>query len=208
MYENKEVVIFDLDGTLIDSLPVIIEAYRECLGDLFGKRPSKEEVTNHFGKSTSEALEGLTPKGGSKERLKEEMYRRVPYNYFEEIRLREEAVEILEELKNDYKLALVTNSPRHYAESILEEMGLEKYFSRILTNDDANENRCGRSSKAYNIENILKELDVDSEEAIYIGDEEGDRESSEEVGVESLIIGEDIESLKELIRRDQGEVKL
>lgn len=52
-------VIFDMDGTLGDTLPLCVEAYRQCTADITGKRPSEQEVVSLFGLSDRGVLGGL-----------------------------------------------------------------------------------------------------------------------------------------------------
>ncbi len=52
-------VIFDLDGTLGDTLPLCVAAYRDCVEALGRPRPSAEEVVSFFGLNDSGVLAGL-----------------------------------------------------------------------------------------------------------------------------------------------------
>ena len=52
-------VLFDMDGTLGDTLPLCVEAYRQCTAEQTGRTPSKEEVVSYFGLSDRGVLAGL-----------------------------------------------------------------------------------------------------------------------------------------------------
>lgn len=52
-------VIFDLDGTLGDTLPLCVEAYRDCVAGLGLPRPTAEKVVSFFGLNDSGVLAGL-----------------------------------------------------------------------------------------------------------------------------------------------------
>ncbi len=52
-------VLFDVDGTLGDTLPLCVEAYRTTVYELRGQRPSAEEVVSHFGLSDRGVLGAL-----------------------------------------------------------------------------------------------------------------------------------------------------
>ena len=52
-------VLFDMDGTLGDTLPLCVEAYRQCVAELTGRTPSAEEVVSYFGLSDRGVLAGL-----------------------------------------------------------------------------------------------------------------------------------------------------
>lgn len=52
-------VLFDMDGTLGDTLPLCVEAYRQCVAEITGRTPSAEEVVSYFGLSDRGVLAGL-----------------------------------------------------------------------------------------------------------------------------------------------------
>ena len=52
-------VLFDMDGTLGDTLPLCVEAYRQCVAELTGRTPSAEEVVSWFGLSDRGVLGAL-----------------------------------------------------------------------------------------------------------------------------------------------------
>lgn len=52
-------VLFDIDGTLGDTLPLCVEAYRQCVQELTGRLPEPQEVTAHFGLSDRGVLGAL-----------------------------------------------------------------------------------------------------------------------------------------------------
>lgn len=52
-------VLFDMDGTLGDTLPLCVEAYRQCVAEQTGYTPTREEVVSWFGLSDRGVLAGL-----------------------------------------------------------------------------------------------------------------------------------------------------
>lgn len=52
-------VLFDMDGTLGNTLPLCVEAYRQCVDELTGTRPSEPEVVSFFGLSDRGVLGAL-----------------------------------------------------------------------------------------------------------------------------------------------------
>lgn len=52
-------VLFDMDGTLGDTLPLCVEAYRRCVAECTGRTPGREEVVSYFGLSDRGVLAGL-----------------------------------------------------------------------------------------------------------------------------------------------------
>ncbi len=52
-------VLFDMDGTLGDTLPLCVEAYRQSVAELTGRTPDASEVVSYFGLSDRGVLGGL-----------------------------------------------------------------------------------------------------------------------------------------------------
>ena len=53
--------IFDMDGTLVDTLPICVGANAAAIAMVTGRLPSDEEVLSHFGLSEEGILEKMAP---------------------------------------------------------------------------------------------------------------------------------------------------
>jgi HAD superfamily hydrolase (TIGR01549 family) len=132
-------------------------------------------------------------------RRAEEMLRREEMRAAEECRLREDVKEVLRELKKrGLKLAILTRNNKDAVERVLKRFNLS--FDAISTRDDGD---FKPSRKA--VERLLRDLRVSREEVIFIGDHEIDKICGEIAKVKTLIIGEDIKCLKELIQVVENE---
>lgn len=107
-------IIFDLDGTLIDSLPLHVKSFIEIMKEQ-GITVQRREIEKMMGLPTSEIFRILQKKYGLKGRIKdlrEERRRR----YFRALGRRNivfpGVIKKLKELKSRYKLALATGSSR------------------------------------------------------------------------------------------------
>lgn len=58
-FSMLKAVLFDMDGTLGDTLPLCVEAYRQCVGEITGRTPEPVEVVSYFGLSDRGVLAGL-----------------------------------------------------------------------------------------------------------------------------------------------------
>jgi phosphoglycolate phosphatase-like HAD superfamily hydrolase len=56
-------VIFDLDGTLADTLPLCVVALRAAIFSIAGRTLSDEEIMAAFGQSEERTIRGLAPNG-------------------------------------------------------------------------------------------------------------------------------------------------
>ena len=172
---NREIkaIIFDLDGTLIDSTFV----WREVDKEFFGRRnreipPTYMEDIAHVG--LPEAANLTRSKYGIKESQEEilkEWHDSVAYKYEHQIQLKPFVKEYLDYLKkNNIKLAIATASQPDLYEPCLKRLGVFDYFVTIA---DVNKVQAGKSSaKLYNhVAEILEEKpeNIVVFEDIYVG---------------------------------------
>ena len=172
---NREIkaIIFDLDGTLIDSTFV----WREVDKEFFGRRnreipPTYLEDIAHVGLPEAAIL--TRTKYGVKESQEEilkEWHDSVAYKYEHQIQLKPFAKEYLDFLKkNNIKLAIATASQPDLYEPCLKRLGVFDYFITIA---DVNKVHAGKSSvKLYNyVADILGEKpeNIAVFEDIYVG---------------------------------------
>lgn len=131
-------VIFDMDGTLIDSEPLHFEAAREVIasqGKIFTFEMHEKYMgttEEHFWKSIVKELKIDAPykslmgkkEGIFKERIKEEG------TAFEGV------IPLVLKLYKETSLAIASSSPRHVVKLILQKLKIREYFSVIVSGDD------------------------------------------------------------------------
>jgi phosphoglycolate phosphatase-like HAD superfamily hydrolase len=123
-------VIFDLDGTLADTLPLCIAAFRASIEPVAGRRISDEEIIATFGPSEEGTIPALAPQ--SFDDCLEEYLRHyeslhdaysVPFDGI---------ASLLDELRSAHvSLAVVTGKGSRSTAISLKVLGLEKYFTLI-----------------------------------------------------------------------------
>lgn len=177
-----EYVLFDLDGTLTDSAPGILNSIeyalnkkglyydsRETLKRFLGP-PLTESFMDYFGLSFEQSYDTVM------------CFR----EYFQEKGMFENNVYsgIKELLENtDKKLAVATAKPEHFAKKILEYFDLIKYFD-VVCGSPPEEKDCPKSEI---IERALKELKVsDKSKAIMIGDRKYDAKGAHDAGIKAI----------------------
>ena len=135
-----ELVIFDWDGTLADTLGVIVLAFQRVLSKI-GCNVSDEFLERRIGIGArnmfKEALE--TAKIRYDERMIDKLLEektRVHLTLTPKIRLFDGAVNLLEALKPAVKMALATMSNRKVIEKTLREKEIRGYFDYIITADE------------------------------------------------------------------------
>jgi HAD superfamily hydrolase (TIGR01549 family) len=97
----------------------------------------------------------------------------------------EETIEVLESLKQDYKLILISNTDNFSINSVLEKYDLKKYFDETALSCETGLLKSDK--KAF--ENVLKKLKIKKGEAIMVGDSmESDVKSAENAGIRPILI--------------------
>ncbi len=138
-YNN--LIIFDLDGVLIDSREVHYESLNSALLSLGFFPISREEQRSKYdGLPTTKKLDLL-----SKEKnIPTDMHNKIwclkqekTIDIFNKLSFDEELIKIFSFIKaNDYKIAVASNSIRNTVKSILLNLGLIQYVDYYVTNED------------------------------------------------------------------------
>ena len=137
---NPRAVLWDLDGTLTDTMSGHFRAWREVLADE-GHALSWEAFAASFGQRNDTALCSMLDTelpASEVERIsaiKEERFRAL---------VREEGLELLPGVAArlrasrdaGWQQALVTSAPRANAETMLDVLGITEFFSVVVTGDD------------------------------------------------------------------------
>jgi pyrophosphatase PpaX len=169
-------VIFDLDGTLANTLPVCFHAIRTALREFTGRTYADAEILDLFGPSEKGICQRLAPDRW------EECYRMVVHQYEKAHYLCTGAapgiIEMLEMLKSKgVKLGIITGKGRSTADISLRYTGLTPYFDAIETGSVKG------VVKAAAITEMLAKWGIPRDDAAYVGDSTYDMESAKEAGV-------------------------
>lgn len=169
-------LIFDLDGTIGNTLPLCIAAFRRSIEPLAGRSVSDREIIDTFGPSEEGTIRALIPE--HEERGVEDYlvhYRGLhamcadPFDGMKEI---------LELAKSrGARLAMVTGKGARSAVITLDVFGIREFFEIVETGSPDG------PRKVQGIGNVLKSFGIAPEESLYIGDTPSDIVSSREAGV-------------------------
>jgi phosphoglycolate phosphatase len=181
-----DLLIFDWDGTLMDSAGAIAACIQAACADMGLPIPSREAASHVIGLGLREALEHLFPELPEHQHPQlADHYRRHFIAQDHEIPLFEGARELIAELHADsFQLAVATGKARRGLTRVFQHTGLEAYFHASRTADET-------FSKPHPamIEELLEELMVAPERALMIGDTTHDLEMARNAGVSSLGAG-------------------
>ncbi|MGS0675259.1 HAD-IA family hydrolase [Shewanella sp. 0m-4] len=179
-----ELVIFDWDGTLMDSISKIVTCMQQMAMSLSMVSPSELAIRDVIGLSMDEALKTLYPMMPVADfepmiNSYKEHYltlNSTPSPMFDGSEL------LLNELSaRDYRLAVATGKGRNGLNRVLNETGLARHFES---------SRCADESKSKPnpdmIHELLEELKVKPERAIMVGDSLHDLNMANNAGVDAI----------------------
>ncbi len=174
--------LFDLDGTLIDSAPSILECYRQVL-DQFSIKPKLPLENNLIGPPLSETLRLIS--GVSDEKLIAEMTAAFKTHYdstgVEQSIAYPGINELLQKLHTqNHKLYIVTNKRISAARKVIDFLNWSAYFAGVYAQDAFNP---PLPSKAAVIEHVLSTHRISKTEALYVGDRIEDGEAAHANGL-------------------------
>jgi pyrophosphatase PpaX len=164
-----EAVLFDLDGTLADTTPMIIECYRQVFKHYLGRAYSKAEIMAIL------SVAGRPERVIIRERVPKENVEKA-VNLFRRLyakRLKPEAglysgiIELLSKLSSSRRqVALVTGKSRWSTEYTLEEFRVKRYFRALITGEDVEEPK----PSPQGVLMAVQALRSDSSRTVYVGD--------------------------------------
>ncbi len=182
---NPRLVVFDWDGTLMDSIGTIVACMRAALADL-GVPPAVEpsSIRHSIGLGLREALDALYPGADDEFRTRiVEAYRRHWFDGHREQQVLFPAVpELLADLAGrGLLLGVATGKSRRGLDHDLAKTGLASSFNATRTVDE------GPSKPAPGmLLDLLEELGVDPADALMVGDTTYDLEMARNAGVAAV----------------------
>lgn len=137
--EGFEGLVFDLDGTLIDSMPAHFEAWCDALAQAGAPGVLAEDVFYAMGgRPTKDIVEEINAENGLK--LDPSAVAFAKKNAFlkllDHVALNEEVVEYARAWRGKVPMAIATGGSRVVAEKTLLALGLSELFDEVVTADD------------------------------------------------------------------------
>jgi len=181
-----ETLIFDLDGTLVDTLPDITQSVNFAFKNAGLAQKSKEEVKGNIGLGIENLIDKCLKQSKTKPKLGQEpILKEFKQHYLDHCtdfsKVYTGVTELLDKIQH-LKLAILTNKPMIYTQKILKHYGLLPFFSSIIAGDSTQDKKPGTTG----IEKIFHDLKVDSKSCIMIGDSVADVQTAQKTGVLSL----------------------
>jgi len=173
-------LLFDLDGTLINTNELIIESFLHTLHSYYPDQYKREDVLPFIGPTLYDTFTSINPEK-TEEMVK--VYRRFNHEQHDTLVTEYETVfETIKTLKeHGFKLGIVTTKIRDTVNMGLKLTKLDQFFDVVVTLDDV-ENAKPHPEPVLN---ALAQLDSKPEEAIMVGDNHHDVEAGKNAGTKT-----------------------
>ncbi|MBU1853945.1 MAG: HAD-IA family hydrolase [Candidatus Omnitrophica bacterium] len=175
-----EFIIFDLDGTLVDSRKDIVNAVNFTLKNIGLKEKTIEEISSYIGTGVEDLIgKSLGVKKGNLFNKALSVFEEYYSNHSTDNSiLYPNVIEVLEYFKNKRKV-IATNRKRKFALLTLKTLGINYYFEDIIGGDDL---ACMKPSSCP-LDRTINKFRMDKDKAIIVGDMHLDVLAGKEAGI-------------------------
>jgi len=178
--KNYKLLVFDWDGTLVNSSGLIVESIQKCATELGCAIPNTTEINKQIGLSLLVFHQQLFPT------VDYTVFTEAFHKHYNEEKLATHffagALETLAHLKDlGFTLAIATNKPRRKLELALELANIKHLFAATRTPDDG-----FPKPHPEMMLTLLDELVFEPKDTLMIGDTTFDMEFAQNAGVDAL----------------------
>jgi len=192
-------IVFDWDGTLMDSETQIVHALQASIQDLALEVRSIDECRNIIGLGLQEAIDALYP--GQGEALTQQFVERYRHHWFSNTHHSDlfpgsrETLTLLKEA--GFVLAVATGKGRTGLDRVLADTGLKDMFSVTRCSDET-------QSKPHPqmLHEILQDTAIEARYALMVGDTEYDLKMANEASISPIAVNYGVHSRERLLRHD------
>ena len=183
---GKPLIIFDLDGTLLDTEKAIISSFEKVLG---AHKPelvlTEKDKVSFLGPTLAESFQKYAPELDTDQLVSEyrEINRQAHYEGL--ITPCKHVPELLEYLKNNgYDMAIASSKKKETVELGLQCCNLQDYFKVIIGVEQVTNPKPDRET----IVKTYREMGYGPDNVIYVGDSEGDVKCARNAGSFSIAV--------------------
>ena len=177
-----KLIIFDLDGTLVDSLPDLTDATNQMLARFNRPRLTPEQVRQLVGQGARNLVERALP-GAAEDEIEQGLVAFLGYNeahIADKTRLYPGVQETLDHFRaKGLLLAVVSNKNTALCRKLIDQLGIGGYFAAVLGADSLPE----RKPSPAPVLKLLSDLTLDPPQAVMVGDSINDIAAGNGAGI-------------------------
>jgi pyrophosphatase PpaX len=178
------VVLFDLDGTLVDSGAIILGSFHHATETVLGRRLPDEQILAQVGGTNLAHQMALLDPDRVDELVR--VYREHNDPQYSELACFDGMVDVLARLKDQgRRLGIVSAKRRQTVERVFEGAGIGEYFDAVVGSDDTDRHKPDPDP----VLKALELLEAEPREAAYVGDSPFDVEAAHAAGVYAVAVG-------------------
>jgi phosphoglycolate phosphatase len=194
--KQKFTILFDLDGTLVDTAPDLMLAHNHVMKKFGYPTKSTEDIRNLVGKGAG-ALIGRSIWGQAKkefskvldEKIKDEMVKEFVNFYGKNIVNESTLVTGVKDFliwckEQNISMAVCTNKQRHLSNDLLKKIGIYDFFEYVAGSDTFD--YCKPDPR--HLTNVVEILDGDVKKTIMIGDSETDANAAKAAEIPVILL--------------------
>ena len=194
--KQKFTILFDLDGTLVDTAPDLMRAHNHVMKKFGYPTKSTEEIRNLVGKGAG-AMIGRSIWGQAKkefgkvndEKVKKEMVTEFVNFYGKNIINESTLIKGVKEFLNwckdeNISMAVCTNKQEHLSNDLLKKIGIYDYFEYVAGSDTFD--YCKPDPR--HLTSVVEILDGDIKKSIMIGDSETDANAAKAAEIPIILL--------------------
>ena len=181
----KKAIVFDLDGTLLNTLDDLKDSTNFALQSCGFPERSYDEVRRFVGNGIRKLIERAVPAGATPEKTQEcyeafcEHYKHTMENKTAEYDGISDMLKALYEA--GYKMAIVTNKADFAAQALCGDL-FGKYIKTVVGSVDGRPNKPEPDGVYY----ALSQMGVAKDEAVFIGDSDVDMQTAKNAGMDAI----------------------
>ena len=187
---NKKIaLIFDLDGTLVHSVPDMHHAISKTLKEFELGSISEEQLQLFVGQGMLKLSERVVKFCGGEQSLVEPVYNsyrkkysEVPYKYSRYMKGVENTLNYLFEKK--IPMSVCTNKRQLVTEKLLGQMNIDHYFKVIVGAQDGIKLKPNKEM----VDLVISNLNLDDFSYFMVGDTANDIEAARSAGIKSIFV--------------------
>lgn len=184
-------IIFDLDGTLVDSAPDLHVAANKLMAEVGRRALDLREVTLMIGDGVPKLVERCFEATGDVPGEDDLAAHSKRYMELYEPHAADlakpfpDVLETLEAFKGTYPMAVATNKPYDAALEILDQMGISPYLTAVVAGDTI---PGVKKPDPRHLQATLEKMAVTADDAVMIGDNGNDVAASRAAGVKVVLM--------------------